>query len=184
MNPNETVDNAAPELTQEEQPTERCLLTIWSSVLGEPVDAELEAGITIGVAAKVVASWPFLSFADTEQYHKVYHSIIQDLATVVDLAIIGNPDATVWVGEDDGRENHDIYKNILVEWYLALDAREKEWKPTDENAGVLVAAIADARAYFFSSMGLAGHLDVIGFKMTNEEFLEAIQEAQEEVQGE
>lgn len=165
-----------------EEPT-RSLLEVWHKLLGEGVDAAAAAPISVHVASKVVASWPFLTFQETASYHELYHSLIKELRTVVLDAIDMHPDALGWVGENDAEHNHDVYKDILVGWHNLLDFYEDQWRAEDPESHLWVAVLADTRAFFFSQMGMAGHLDSIGFTMDNDEFLAAVRASREE-QGE
>lgn len=176
MNENETenIDNEALE-----EPTQRTVLLLWGSIFGEGLAAAAAHPIDIHVASKVVASWPFLTFKDVSNYHRIYHELLADFGRRVHEAIQANPDAIGWVGEEDGEHNHEIYKQLLVDWFVALGELEENWDSDGPYAAVLVAVIADVRAFLFSNMGLAGHLDEIKFKLSDDEFLEAVEEAKE-----
>lgn len=159
-----------------EDTTERSLLAIWSSVLSNVAEVA-EQPIPINVALKVVSTWPFLSFQDTAQYHTLYHLLLGDCRDIVDQVIAEHPGATQWTGELDAENNHPLYKEILVSWHMYLDDLESAWLATAEDSHIQVAVIADTRAFFFSQVGFAGHLDSIGFKLGDDEFLEAVAKA-------
>ena len=155
------------------------LLAVWSEVLGN-IEAEREQPIPVVVASKVVASWPFLTFQETAQYHKMYHDILIDMRDILRKAIKDNPGCTDYIGDEDAAENHTIYRDVLVSWHLYLDQLESDWRAGDPLSHIKVATISDARAFFFAQTGLAGHLDVIGFTLANDEFLDAVTEAKGE----
>ena len=162
--------------------TKRSLLTIWTELLSN-VEKNAENPIPAPVAAKVVASWPFLSFQETAQYHRVYHDILLECRDELREIVAENPDALDWTGEEDGQENHELYREVLVRWHMLLDDHEARWRAEDSDSHIWIAALADARAFFFSQVGLAGHLDTIGFSLTDGEFMAAVTKAREE-QGE
>lgn len=159
--------------------TERSLLELWDKAL-EPIKEVAENPIPITVAHKVVASWPFLSFQDTALYHQEYHSILGECHQVLKDLLAEHPEALGWVGEKDAEENHEHYRDVLVAWHILLDQIEADWDAEDPESHITVAAVADARAFFFSSTGFAGHLDAIGFSLANDEFLAAVEEAKGE----
>lgn len=163
----------------ENPPAEHSLLEIWSLVL-DNVSAVAKQPIPANVAAKVVASWPFLTFQETAQYHLIYHQILEELGDDLSELIRKHPEAIGWVGDDDAEHNHALYREILVTWHNQLDSYEEDWRAGDSNSHIWIAAIADTRAFIFSQMGLAGHLDAIGFQMSDGEFLEAVVESREE----
>ena len=163
-----------------EEVTERTLLVLWADVLSN-AEANADEPIPVGVASKTVASWPFLTFQETAIYHRLYHQVLGECYVELQEVIRDNPDALGWTGHDDGRENHKLYRELLVRWHMILDDHESAWRAEDEDSHIWVAVIADARAFFFSQMGLAGHLDVIGFSLTDGEFMDALQRAREEI---
>lgn len=165
-----------------EDTTVRCLLTIWAEVLSN-VGAVGSQRIPVNVAAKVVASWPWLTFQETAIYHQLYHRVLGECGDLVIGVIADNPGATAWTAELDAENNHPLYKEILVGWHMLLEEYENDWDAEAEDSQIWLPVIADARAFFFSQMGFAGHLDSIGFKLDNDEFLEAVAKAQE-VEGE
>ena len=169
-------------LNPEEVATERCLLEVWAAVL-DSVEGVGAKPIPINVAAKVVASWPALSYQDTKRYHELYHRVLGEARDLLTDLLQENPDAKSWVGDEDAEHNHGLYRDILVGWHNLLDDYEQEWRAEDEGSHIWVAVLIDVRAFFFSRMGFAGHLDSIGFSLTDGEFLEAVDKSREE-QGE
>ena len=157
------------------EPTPRSLLESWEAVLGN-IERSADGEIPINVALKVIGTWPFLSIADTAVYHRVYHDILLEGRDRFASALRKHPEAKSFVGDDDAANNHEVYLEILVLWHTMLDGFEASWKATDQDAAVWVAAIADARGFFFSRDGLAGHLDVIGFRVEDDEFVDAVTE--------
>lgn len=180
LTPQDIADLEAIENGEEPQP--RSLLEVWEATLAN-VDASAAEPISIHVATKVVASWPFLDFKDTARYHDLYHNTLIELRWKLHDLLVEHPEAKSWTGDEDAEHNHGHYLDLLVAWHIALDDIEKNWRANDEDAAVWVAVVADVRAFFFSQMGLAGHLDAIGFSLSDDEFLDAVRKAREE-QGE
>lgn len=162
-----------------DEPTQRSVLELWSIVLGNAAAIGAEP-IPINVAHKVVASWPFLSFQETQRYHEIYHHIFEGVSDLLHDVIDGDAQAFEWVGEQDAEHNHQHYLDALVQWHVRLDDYEAEWRATDPESHIWVAAIADARATLFSQTGYAGHLDSIQFQLGDDEFLEAVRAFREE----
>ena len=160
----------------------RSLLVVWNELLNDIETVRLEP-IPVNVASKIVASWPFLTFQDTAIYHELYHDLLMELREVLRECIQKNPDALDFTGDDDAAENHTLYRDILVDWHILLDQKEAEWRAADPQSHIQMPIIADARAFCFAQTGLAGHLDSIGFTLTDNEFLTAVNEKRE-VQGE
>ena len=175
MSETTTPEPEAIEAIEVETPTQRTVLLIWSELFGDDLRKVLEEPISIGVANHVVASWPRISYQETQRYHELYHQVLLDLGDYAHLTLAANLDSLGWVGEDDGKYNHEVYKGLLVEWQLHLDHLESEWRATDPESHIWVAVIASARAMVFSQQGLVGHLDTIGFTMDDGEFVAAVQ---------
>lgn len=166
-------------LDPDNEAMKRCLLELWNEVLSN-VEAIAEQPIPVQVAAKIVATWPQMTWQDTAIYHQRYHQMLLELREILREAIRQHPGCTDHVGPDDATENHDIYKDVLVAWHLALDTYEADWRAEHPESHIQAAVIADARAFFFAQTGLAGHLDSIGFSLTDGEFLAAVEAVKEE----
>jgi hypothetical protein len=88
-----------------------------------------------------------------------------------------NPGCFEFTDELDLEHNGPLYLDLLVKWHSMLDTLETAWRAEDAESHLWVAVIPDVRAFVFSTNGLAGHLDQIGFALTNDEFVEALQKA-------
>lgn len=163
----------------EDAPAERSLLTIWDEILkaGRRVGSD---PIPMFVAAKVVASWPKLSYQDTVRYHELYHELLGTLHAALVEVIRTNPDAVNFVGLADAEENRELYIGLLVEWNLLLDDFEQNWSAASSQSHIEVAAVVDVRGFVFSDTGLAGHLGAIGFQLEDGEFFERLNAAKAE----
>ena len=158
--------------------TPRALLDTWSQLL-DSIELTKAEPIAIVVAARIVASWPFLTFQETARYHELYHDLLIECRAIVRDYINDNPGCLNWVGDEDVENNHAIYTGIIVDWNLLLDRYESEWLAEDDESHLWVAVIADTRAFLFSGTGMIAHLDAIGYQLSNEDFLAALAEAQE-----
>src|SRR5690606_125723 len=107
-------------LDPDNEATKRCLLELWNEVLSN-VEAIAEQPIPVQVSAKIVATWPQMTWQDTAIYHQRYHQMLIELRETLRGAIRQHPGCTDHVGPDDAAENHDIYKDVLVAWHLTLD---------------------------------------------------------------
>jgi hypothetical protein len=163
--------------SEPEQP--RCLLEVWRHLLSSAKTIGTEP-IPVGVALKVVSTWPWLTFQETARYHELYHVVVSELGEALDLLLAEHPDALGWTGEQDAEHNHELYREILVTWHLKLDTLEAAWRAEDDESHIWVAVIPAVRSLIFARDGLAGHLDSIGFSLTNDEFIVALQEAKGE----
>ena len=164
---------------EQDAPAERTLLVIWDHVLKSGADTAAQP-IPMMVSAKVVATWPKLSYQDTAVYHRLYHEYLGYLQESLVEAIRKHPEALSFVGLEDAEENREIYIDLLVTWNLQLDAIEREWAAEQEDSHIVVAAVVDVRHFIFSDMGLAGHLSAIGFQLRDEEFIERLNKAKAE----
>lgn len=167
-------DLAALGLSPDGEPIpDHTLLRIWQQVLSN-IEASVAEPIEMGVAGKVVASWPQLSFQDTQRYHELYHEHLLDIRSLLQATIDDHPGCADHAPEDDIAENYEIYKSLVIGWNLYFDDRESEWVATDPESHIRFAALVDCRATIFSRTGLAGHLEAREFNMDHEEIVEAI----------
>lgn len=164
---------------QDETPEQHSLLRVWSEVLSNIEDAAAEP-VSMGVAGKIVAGWPQISFQETERYHELYHDYLLDVRSLLEATIADHPGAIDHMEADDIAENFEIYKALVISWNIRLDELEQAWRATDEDSHVVFAALVDARGFLFSRTGFAGHLEARGFTLDTEEIVEAIQIARGE----
>lgn len=156
------------------------VLKVWDEVLS---NAEKFIGTPASLedCIKVVRNWTNLSMQEVQDYADMYHRILADAHAIVRGVVEENPEALAFVGEEDMRENHSLYKALIIAWNLMLDRRHQDWVCTALNSHVQAAALIDARGYLFANgMGLTAHLDALGFEFSPEEFTRAYTEAKEE----
>lgn len=163
----------------EDQPFKHAVLKAW--------DAVLTAGVEVGnekipaiVAQKIVGNWPKLTYQETARYHAIYHEIIAEIRQDLLDLIAKNPKCLDFHADEDAKENHKRYVEILVTWHLYLDRLEQEWDAEHPESHIQIAVIIDMRSFIFSRMGLIGHLEAIGFALGDDEFLSAIEKAKED----
>lgn len=163
-----------------EEPEGYSLLRIWREVLSN-IEAARDEDVAIGIAGRIVATWPQLKFQDLPRYHQMYHAILLDIREELDRVISEHPGAADFMESDDMTENGALYKELVVAWNVHLDGLELEWRAEAEDSHITYAAIVDARTFLFSRNGLAGHLEARGFNVPSEEIAEAIQAARGEL---
>lgn len=170
--------DSIPVAEEGEEPTERSVLELWAHVL-DNIEAVAAQPVSLGVAHAIIGHWPFLTFQDTGRYHELYHELLLEERDVLLELLLEHPEYKGWVGDKDAEENHQLYVDALVGWHNVLEQRESDWTPDMPDAHIVPAIIADARAFFFSSNGFAGHLDSIGFSLSNDEFMDAVKASRE-----
>lgn len=169
-------DQADLRLLQEPPAPTHSVLEVWDLILS---NAEPQGRLPIlsGVASAIVARYPYLKHQETQQYHAYYHHLLQECRELLHAELAGDTKYRQWVGDEDAEHNYAHYKNVLVSWHNFFDALEEEWVAEDETSHIQIAVLSDVRAFFFSGVGLAGHLDSIQFSLSKDEFIEAIQES-------
>ena len=159
-------------------PSYHPILQIWREVLKPGHDERLEP-ITAGFANKIVSSYREITFADMGEYRDRYFDKIAELETILLEEIASDEDCLTYTSpEEDVEHNSQHYKNLLLNWQLAIVQWEKEWDFSAPDAGVEIAAISEVHKMFFSDTGLTAFLDNIQFQFTDadrQELAEAIQ---------
>lgn len=156
-----------------EEKDERTLLKLWLTVLGD-IEASAAEEIELGIAFKVVSSWPFLKFQETQRYHELYHDYLLDVRELLRATVNDHPGCEDHTSQDDMTENYEIYKTLVIGWNLLFDDLDGSWVATDKESHIKAAALVDARGMIFGGNGLAGHLDARGFTMDFAEIEHAI----------
>lgn len=172
----EGTDQPEPE---EEKPG-LSLLRLWREVFSN-IEAVREQKVPMGVAGRIVATWPQLAFKDITPYHRRYHDVLLLLRDELDRVVEEHPGAIDRLEDTDMEENYPLYKELVVTWNVLLDGLELEWDAAAADAHIEYAAVVDARAFLFSRNGLAGHLEARGFDIDPDEIAQAIQSARGEL---
>lgn len=153
-----------PEPEQDSSESERSLLELWAEVL-KSVEASRDSKVPMAVAHSIVTSWPKLNYRDIPEYHRLYHDFLIQARDILTTTVREHPEALEFHGEEDGSENANLYLHLLVQWNILFEDIAEEWNPTDDNADVVVAALVEARNTVLGRLGMAGHLDNIGFQV-------------------
>lgn len=152
----------------------RTLLETWTLIL-DSIEGSRDEKITPTIALKIVNSWPQLSFQDLAEYHELYHLKLIELRQAVRDIIKKHPKAlkntdqgTDSFGQpskdSDPVANHALYVELLYQWQASILRWETDWNSSDSNSHIVLAAIADASAFFVGNQGLVQHLSEINFK--------------------
>jgi len=148
------------------------IIEIWQANL-EPADQILaKEFITPGFANKIVSTWPKLSVQDVKAYHTLFHQRVIRLRSIFDEALekyrAETPDALERV-EDDATYNRDFYIEILTLWQEEMQRWEyRDFDVTSPDAHIDIAVIAEVKSFFLGEMGLAQHLQTVGFSYDEE----------------
>lgn len=168
--------------TEEHRAPEYALLRVWLELLSN-VENVRDQPIPLVVAHKIVNAWPKLSYQDTAKYHQLYHGLLVEVRNILKEVVDEHPGCLDFEGEDDARENHGIYHELVIAWNVLLDQYELEWRAEAEDSHITLAAMVDVRAFLFSRTGFAGYMEHRGITFDTDEIAEAIAAAREE-QGE
>jgi len=175
----ETIELDEPEAPTSEPPEQpyHTLLEVWRAVLEPARNGGLVAEpVTPRWATKVVNTYYGLSYADTHKVHVLLFDMVDRLGAVLDDVIRENPQClSPASAAEDVEENSGAYLDLLTRWQQHVLERELAWRPTDDDAAVMVAVLSEVHNMFFGEKGLTAHLDSIKF-----EFTEADQQAMQE----
>lgn len=162
----------------EEQPAPSVnLLAAWRQILASGHTVRDEP-VSMTTAGRLLAMWPKLEYADVDTFNQVYHDLVEELEGELLTLLAEHPEATGFLGEDDGTENGQQYFDILVRWHRALDQREADWRASQPDAAVHAAVLTSVRDFFFGDMGIVNHLESISYDLDAAAFFAAV--AQEE----
>lgn len=169
----DTPANSEGSLLEEDAAKGRSLLFIWNDILSN-VEEVMSAPLPIGIAGRIVRQWPHLAFQDLPRYHAFYHEVLLDIREALHAVIEKSPQSLDVTEDDDMDENGKLYEDLVLRWNIIFDKLELKWRTDDANAHIDFAALVDARAFIFSSTGLAGHLEARGFTMDTDVLADAI----------
>ena len=143
------------------------VLQVWREVLSNGPELAKEK-VTPQWASKIVGTYTGVHFADMERMQELYFSKIGALAAILEYEINTDSDClTYTTPELDAVENANHYKNLLRDWQLMFLQWELDWKTTDPEAAVELAAISEVHKMFFDPQGLTALLDQINFQFTD-----------------
>lgn len=173
------IDPDTGHVLEDEEHEQFSLLRMWSEVLAAG-DSQRDEPVTIGVAGKIVASWPFISFQETKRFHELYFEVLGDMRALLEEIIRDNPGAADIMSNDDMKENYDLYKQLVIDWNIRLDELERAWEADAPDSHIWYAVLHDVRGVLFGRTGLAGHLEARNFELSADEVTHALQVARGE----
>ena len=157
---------------------EFALLKVWLEVLGN-IEQALETRLSMSAIHGIVRAWPELRVQEAMTYHYNYHSNLLVMRRILEAIIAQDDECLSREGADDIEESRDLYLQLLTEWQRQMVRWEKTWDPGDEDAHIWMAAYLSVGEFFFGEQGLVRHLDLRGFKLTDDEAAAIWLEAQE-----
>lgn len=142
------------------------ILRIWREVL-EPAAEEAKKVVTPQWAARTCAQYMQLTFADMNAFRDRYYDKIEQLRQVL-LAEIASDDECLNTTspEEDKEQNSQHYKALLSDWQKIFLQWELDWRCTDDDAAVELAAVSEVHKMFFSQEGICAYLDNIQLEYT------------------
>jgi len=145
------------------------VLEVWREVLANGPELAKEK-VSPQWASKIVGTYQGVNFADMEEVQARYFAKIGELANVLDLEIATDKDCLTYrKPEEDAEENAVHYKNLLRDWQMTFLQWELDWKTTDPQAAVELAAISEVHKMFFGQTGLTAYLDNIKFEFNEQD---------------
>lgn len=168
---------------EQEEATYHSILQIWAEIL-KPENIEANKGITMQWSTMICGMYPLMDYGHMQAFHDKYFALLEDAAQRVRDKIADNEDClSVYNAEEDVAANSALYKELLFEWQLDLQAVELEWSSSDPDAPATVAALGEVQKFLFGERGLTGHLEVIKLEFTDvdqTELREALDEQRKE----
>ena len=164
MDEAEAIVAAAPETRESEEAEKHTLLEVWQHLLASIENAAAEK-ITMQDAARVTGNYPQLKIQDLAAYYQVYYAALTGMRDILQAEIDTDKDCFKRL-DDDAEKNRHHYLNLLVSWQRQIREWEDVWECTDDDAHVVMAALADAASFVLGSKGMVAHLESISFQMT------------------
>jgi hypothetical protein len=156
-------------LAEAEQASYHTLLEVWSKVLA-PAEEERHKPVTPSWAARIVNTYPEISYADMAVYRDLYFERVGLLADILNSEIAGDDECLKHTSpEEDVAQNSHHYLNVLFDWQKQFMLWELQWDCTKATAAIEVAATAELHKMFFAQEGLSSLLDQINFEFTDED---------------
>jgi hypothetical protein len=162
------VDLAALNIAPEGDPdtTYHTILEAWREVL-KPAAAEAKKNVTPQWANRMIATYMGLGYADMNDFRDLYYKRLQQMLDIAKLEIASDPDClTKNDAAEDAAENSHHYKNLLMNWQLAILEWEMEWDCTSSDAAIEIGVISEIHKMFLSDQGLVAWLEQIKFEFT------------------
>ncbi len=147
------------------------LLETWRAVLEPAGTGEMvKDPISPQWAVKMVTTYPGVGFTDVEAIHHGVFALAAELAELLDNEIKTDDECLKKAtAEEDATENAQHYKDILAAWQIHMIQEELTWHPSHKDAAVQLAVLSEVQQMFLGEMGLAAHLDQIGFEFNDDD---------------
>jgi len=167
FSPQDKVDMASLGVTPpEEDTTYHTILEAWREVL-RPAAAEATKKVTPQWANRMIATYMGLTYADMNDFRDLYYARIEQMLNILRLEITSDPDCLTKIdATEDQAENAHHYKNLLMNWQLAILEWEIEWDCTNGDAAIEIAVISEIHKMFLAEQGLVQWLEQIKFEFT------------------
>lgn len=164
-------------------PTFHPVLMVWREVL-KPAAEEATKKVTPQWASRITQSYREVNFADMAYVRDAYFGKISQLLEILDMEIASDAECLTYATpEEDAEHNAHHYKNLLLQWQLAVLSWEMDWDCQMEHAGAEMAAISEVHKMFFGSDGLVAYLESIRFEFTEDD-QQVLADALNEFRGE
>lgn len=168
---------------EQEEASYHSILQVWAEIM-KPENIEANKGVTLQWATMICGMYPQMTYALVPEFHDCYFHLLEQAAQRVRDKIAENDDCLkVYNAEEDVATNGTLYKELLFEWQLDLQAMELDWNPAEPHAAAVVAALGEVQKFLFGDRGLTGHLEVIKLEFTDvdqTELREALDRQREE----
>jgi hypothetical protein len=172
-------DNVTPEITDAEieefidhggeapdGPSFHTILEVWREVL-KPAAGQATEPVTPAWANRIIASYQGVTYADMVRYQESYFGKIGELVQLLLDEIASDEECLNHLSpEEDAEHNAHHYKNLLLQWQLAITQWELDWDTLSPDAAIEVAAISEVHKMFFGQTGLTQFLDNIQLEFT------------------
>lgn len=165
----ETIEGEVVDFPTIEVPEEaeyHTILEVWKAVLA-PARDEREAKITPSWGSRICQAYGQVTFSDLPAVQVAYFDKVIQLLEILEQEIEGDSKCLKPTeAAEDAEKNGHHYKNLILNWQLAILQWELDWDCTDVRAAAELAAISEVHRMFFGELGIVGFLDQTPFEFT------------------
>lgn len=162
-------DIADLEALDTELPQFHTVLEVWREVL-KPAKDEATYPPTPAWSNRIISAYHGIEFKDMIAFRDSYFAKVDELFNILLLEISYDNDCLSWPTPEEDAENNAVhYKNLLLQWQMAVQQWELDWECTSPTAAVELAAISEVHKMFFGQTGLTAFLDNIKFEFTEDD---------------
>lgn len=164
----EDVENFLTEAPENpDEPKKHTLLESWQALLGV-IELAMAEKPDPRMGIRVLGHHPYLKMSEVLDYHLRYHELLLQIRDVLAFEIESDAECLGRL-DDDGKENHHHYLNLLINWQRLVHEWELEWDCGLSDAGITAAAIQDVASFVLGEQGMVAHLEQIDFRFTEED---------------